>query len=212
MKWFGPASPSVSGGYNWEPMVFKLSCWLKPSNPTIGLGIASGIEAWSVSSVKGCVTAKATGVPTMGEELEGMASATLFSFWSPRDCGPSPRWPETREAASRARMAAPKIRSLSQPSIRGSCDDLDRYSRGLRKKRGDSTTPAARSSWGRQANRSRARSCAFRASSSRLRGGALVATEAMSRCAASVTSSTARLNAASLARDGLFIPLSLRTN
>lgn len=61
-------------------------------------------------------------------------------------------------------------------------------------------------------NRWRDRSWAFRISSSRLRGGALVWSEWINRCAAAVTSSTARLNAASLAREGLVAPLSLRTN
>src|SRR5687767_9431409 len=47
---------------------------------------------------------------------------------------------------------------------------------------------------------------------SRLRGGAFVFSDAMSRFAASVTSSTARLNAASFALEGRVAPLSLRTN
>src|SRR5688572_24264879 len=63
-----------------------------------------------------------------------------------------------------------------------------------------------------QANRFSDRSFAFRASSSRLRGAALVWSESISRWAASVTSSTARLKAASFAREGRAVPLSLRTN
>src|SRR5688572_2486881 len=62
------------------------------------------------------------------------------------------------------------------------------------------------------ANRSRVRSWAFRASSSRFRGGALVVREWINRWAAAVTSSTARSNAASFARDGRLLPLNLRTN
>src|SRR4029079_8644581 len=45
-----------------------------------------------------------------------------------------------------------------------------------------------------------------------LRGGAAVVNDWTRRSAAAVTSSTARLNTASFARDGLFDPLSLRTN
>src|SRR6185369_5459943 len=56
------------------------------------------------------------------------------------------------------------------------------------------------------------RSLAFRISSSRSRGGAFVWRESMRRRAAAVTSSTARSNAASLAREGRVVPLSLRTN
>ena len=44
------------------------------------------------------------------------------------------------------------------------------------------------------------------------RGGAEVVRDAINRSAEAVTSSTARLNASSLARDGLAVPLSLRTN
>src|SRR5688572_19348491 len=62
------------------------------------------------------------------------------------------------------------------------------------------------------AKRARERSCALRASSSRLRGGALVLSDSSNRCAAAVTSSTASLNAGSFARDGRVVPLSLRTN
>src|SRR6201995_2510810 len=63
-----------------------------------------------------------------------------------------------------------------------------------------------------QPNRTRERSRAFSASISRSLGAALVCSEASSRRAASDTSSTARLNAASLACDGLPKPESLRTN
>src|SRR4030088_1602870 len=62
------------------------------------------------------------------------------------------------------------------------------------------------------AKRSRARARAFIASSSRLRGGLPVSSASRSRRAASATSSTARLNAGSLAFDGSLYPLSLRTN
>ena len=64
----------------------------------------------------------------------------------------------------------------------------------------------------RQANRFRERSFAFRDSSALSRGGECVSSDWMSRVAASVMSSTAVLNAASLARDGRAVPLSLRTN
>jgi hypothetical protein len=56
------------------------------------------------------------------------------------------------------------------------------------------------------------RSFAFRASSSRLRGGALVLYEWINRRADAVTSSTAALNAASFVRDGCVDPLNFRTN
>ncbi|HNV73550.1 MAG TPA: hypothetical protein PKH96_02650 [Gemmatimonadaceae bacterium] len=56
------------------------------------------------------------------------------------------------------------------------------------------------------------RTRAFRASSSRVRGGAVVRSAWINRRAAASTSSTATLNAASFARDGLVVPLSLRTN
>ncbi len=62
------------------------------------------------------------------------------------------------------------------------------------------------------ANRLSERSFAFRASSSRVRGGALVWIESTSLRAAAVTPSTAVLKASSFAREGLFIPLSFRTN
>jgi len=45
-----------------------------------------------------------------------------------------------------------------------------------------------------------------------LRGGALVLSESINRCAAAVTSSTARSKACSLARDGRVVPLSFLTN
>lgn len=60
--------------------------------------------------------------------------------------------------------------------------------------------------------RLRARTCAFRASSSRFRGGALVRSEWIKRLAAAATSSTALLKASSFARDGRVAPLSFRTN
>src|SRR6185503_11387509 len=53
---------------------------------------------------------------------------------------------------------------------------------------------------------------AFDASTSRSRGGAFVTSAFSSPRAAWVTSSIARLNAASLARDGRVKPLSFRTN
>src|SRR5262249_9467543 len=62
------------------------------------------------------------------------------------------------------------------------------------------------------ANRARDRSFAFIASTSRLRGGRAVSSDANNRRAAFDTSSTARLNAASLAFEGSVKPLSLRTN
>jgi hypothetical protein len=46
----------------------------------------------------------------------------------------------------------------------------------------------------------------------RSRGGAVVTSESISLRAAVVTSSTARLNAASFAFDGFVVPLSFRTN
>src|SRR5690606_5775727 len=61
-------------------------------------------------------------------------------------------------------------------------------------------------------NRASDRSRALRASSSRFRGGAVVFSDRIRRVAAAVTSSTARSNTASLALDGLFVPLSFRTN
>src|SRR3954465_12912542 len=64
----------------------------------------------------------------------------------------------------------------------------------------------------RHGNRSRDRSWALRASSSRLRGGAVVVSDPIRFCAAAVTWSTARLNAASFARDGRVDPLSFLTN
>src|SRR5580700_12351878 len=64
----------------------------------------------------------------------------------------------------------------------------------------------------RHANRCRARSRAFRASASRLRDGLAVSSDANRRRATSATSSTARLNAASLLREGWAKPESLRTN
>src|SRR5690606_33317121 len=60
----------------------------------------------------------------------------------------------------------------------------------------------------RRADRSFARS----ASVARSRGGACVTSDWMSRLATSVISSTARSNGSSLARDGLWKPLNLRTN
>src|SRR6267378_2917012 len=63
-----------------------------------------------------------------------------------------------------------------------------------------------------QPNRFAARSRAFRASCSRLRGGALIDRESISRRAIVVTSSTALLKAASFACEGCVVPLSLRTN
>src|SRR5438309_9707818 len=57
-----------------------------------------------------------------------------------------------------------------------------------------------------------ARSCALRRSSSRSRGGAFVWKEWIRRCAAAVTSSTARSNTAVFAWEGRAVPLSLRTN
>src|SRR5689334_17617126 len=61
-------------------------------------------------------------------------------------------------------------------------------------------------------NRCAARSRAFAASSSRLRGGALVSSETSSFFETAATSSTARSNAASFAFEGLWKPESLRTN
>src|SRR6266403_5634111 len=63
-----------------------------------------------------------------------------------------------------------------------------------------------------QPNRFAARSRAFRASSSRLRGGALIVRESISWRAMFVTSSTALLKIASFACEGCVVPLSLRTN
>src|SRR5207245_856485 len=57
-----------------------------------------------------------------------------------------------------------------------------------------------------------ARERAFAASSSRLRGGALVSSECSSLRDTAATSSTAERNGASLALEGLLKPLSLRTN
>src|SRR5204862_5198684 len=57
-----------------------------------------------------------------------------------------------------------------------------------------------------------ARSWAFCVSTSRLRGGAVVLSEWTSLLAAAVTSSTAVLNASSFTREGLLVPLNLRTN
>src|ERR1700730_8097982 len=65
---------------------------------------------------------------------------------------------------------------------------------------------------GRYANRSFALVRAFAASSSRFFAGLAVSSASRRRWAAPVTSSTARANAASLARDGCVNPLSLRTN
>jgi hypothetical protein len=62
------------------------------------------------------------------------------------------------------------------------------------------------------ANRSLALARAFIASASRSRAGLAVSSDCRSRRAASDTSSTARLNAASLTLDGFVNPLSLRTN
>ena len=62
------------------------------------------------------------------------------------------------------------------------------------------------------AYRSRARARAFAASISRFLAGLAVSSDCSNRRAVSVTSSTARLKAASLARDGFAKPLSLRTN
>src|SRR5205823_3384937 len=56
-------------------------------------------------------------------------------------------------------------------------------------------------------NRSAARARAFAASSSRLRGGALVSSECSSLRATAATSSTADKNAASLALEGLLKPV-----
>src|SRR5262245_34366549 len=61
-------------------------------------------------------------------------------------------------------------------------------------------------------NLRRERSFAFSASTSRSRAGACVCSEVNSRRAASETSATAWLNAASLACEGLLKPESLRTN
>src|SRR5262249_4237789 len=63
-----------------------------------------------------------------------------------------------------------------------------------------------------QAKRSRARARAFVASSSRLRGGRVVSSDAMSLRAVSETSSTARSNAAAFALEGWVNPDSFRTN
>src|SRR5258705_300242 len=57
-----------------------------------------------------------------------------------------------------------------------------------------------------------ARSRALRASSSRLRAGALIVSESIRWRAIVVTSSTARLNTASFACEGCVVPLNLRTN
>ena len=61
------------------------------------------------------------------------------------------------------------------------------------------------------ANRCAARALALAASTSRLRGGEVVTSASSSRPVAPATSSTARRNAASLARDGLLAPATLRT-
>src|SRR5260370_15411737 len=53
---------------------------------------------------------------------------------------------------------------------------------------------------------------AFNVSVSRFRGGVFVTSDSSKWCAAWVTSSTARLNASSLACDGLVKPQSFRTN
>src|SRR5580765_5178390 len=61
-------------------------------------------------------------------------------------------------------------------------------------------------------NRSADRSFAAAATSSRLRGAALVDSESISRRATAAVSSIARSNAASFAFEGALNPLSLRTN
>src|SRR5690348_1206620 len=66
--------------------------------------------------------------------------------------------------------------------------------------------------WELQANLALARSRAFIASVSRFFAGLAVDSESSSRRAASLTSSTARSNATSLACDGWVKPDSLRTN
>jgi hypothetical protein len=53
---------------------------------------------------------------------------------------------------------------------------------------------------------------AFNASVSRFRGGAFVTSDSRRWCATCATSSTARLNASSFARDGFVNPESFRTN
>src|SRR5689334_11772595 len=60
--------------------------------------------------------------------------------------------------------------------------------------------------------RSAVRARAFAASTWRSRGGELVTSDSSNSAATRVTSSTARLKAASLAFDGLLKPLSFRTN
>src|SRR5262249_23715326 len=64
----------------------------------------------------------------------------------------------------------------------------------------------------RGAYRSAARAFAFAASTSRSRGGADVVNESTSVRATAATSSTARVNASSLAFDGFVNPLIFRTN
>jgi hypothetical protein len=63
-----------------------------------------------------------------------------------------------------------------------------------------------------QPNRFAALSFAFRASTSRFLGGALIVNESTSLRATALTSATAALKAASLACDGFVDPLNLRTN
>src|SRR5262249_17604393 len=75
-----------------------------------------------------------------------------------------------------------------------------------------SQDPASPTATAGYANRSRARAFAFIASTSRLRGVLAVSRLSSRRRAASDTSSTARLNAASLTFEGCAKPLSLRTN
>lgn len=62
-----------------------------------------------------------------------------------------------------------------------------------------------------QLNRSAARAFALAASSSRFLGGALVSIATSNLAEAAATSSTASLNAASFAFEGLVVPLILRT-
>src|SRR5215469_5302278 len=66
--------------------------------------------------------------------------------------------------------------------------------------------------WSLYANLASARSRAFTASTSRFFAGLAVDSESSSRRAVSLTSATARSNAASLAREGCVNPESLRTN
>src|SRR3954447_14721730 len=72
--------------------------------------------------------------------------------------------------------------------------------------------PGKRGDLLRQPNLSRDRSRAFSASMSRSRAGAWVCSDASNFRAACETSSTARLNASSLACEGLLKPDSFRTN